>query len=204
MVNGQRTTGRQCEHAPCGERIVDGGGGRIPRFCSSRCRVAAHRARRAIPAEMRERRRWVRRDEEKVPLMARSGRRASPTAPGTWAKYDVATKSTHGVGLGYVLRQGDGLVCVDLDHCLWGDRVSDWAQRILDATPDTFVERSASGTGLHIWGHGEMTKGRRIRRDDGTAVEVYGTGRYIAMGERWRGSPLELADLTPLIQELTK
>ena len=166
--------------------------------------MAASRARRAIPAEMRERRRWVRRDENKIPLMARSGRRASPTAPGTWAHHDVATHSSHGVGLGYVLRQGDGIVCIDLDHCVRPDgSLEPWAQRIVDRAPATFVETSPSGTGLHLWGRGEMPRGRRIRRGDGANIEVYGTGRYIALGERWRSTPLELADLTSLIKELT-
>ncbi|WP_083678517.1 bifunctional DNA primase/polymerase [Nocardiopsis sp. CNR-923] len=192
-----------CERDGCDELVADARGGRIPKYCSGRCRVAAHRARHAIPAELRERRRWVRRDEDKVPLMVKSGRRASSTAPGTWGTYADAVASRHGVGLGYVLRQGDGVVCIDLDHCLWGDRVSDWAQRILDRCPSTFVERSASGSGLHIWGRGEMPRGRRIRRDDGSAVEVYGTGRYIALGERWRSAPLQLADLTEVIDSLT-
>lgn len=166
--------------------------------------MAAHRARRAIPAEMRERRRWVRRDENKIPLMARSGRRASPTAPGTWAKHDVAVGSSHGVGLGYVLRQGDGIVCIDLDHCVRPDgSLEPWASTIVDRAPGTYIETSPSGTGLHLWGHGELARGRRIRRDDGANIEVYGTGRYIALGERWQSSPLELADLSPLIKELT-
>ena len=203
MVTTGRVNGRACEHAPCGERIVDGGGGRIPRFCSGRCRTAAHRARRAIPAEMRERRRWVRRDEHKVPLMSRSGRRASPTAPGTWSTHDIATRSDHGVGLGYVLRQGDGIVCIDLDHCVHPDgTLAPWAQRIVDQAPATYIETSPSGTGLHLWGHGELVRGRRIRRDDGANIEMYSSGRYIALGERWQSTPLTLADLPPLIKEL--
>lgn len=166
--------------------------------------MAASRARRAIPAEMRQKRRWVRRDADKVPVMARSGRRASPTAPGTWARHEDAVRSPHGVGLGYVLRQGDGIVCIDLDHCVRPDgTLEPWAQRIIDRAPATFVELSASGAGLHLWGRGEMPRGRRIRQADGTAVEVYGTGRYIALGKRWRSAPLHLADLTPLIKELT-
>lgn len=200
MVNATRV----CEHGPCEERVVDGGGGRIPKYCSTRCRVAAHRARKAIPAELRERRRWVRRDEHKVPLMARSGRKASPTAPGTWATHEAAAHSEHGVGLGYVLRQGDGIVCVDLDHCVRPDgTLKAWAQRIVDQAPPTFIETSPSGTGLHIWGRGEFARGRRIRRGD-MAVEVYGTGRYIALGERWQSAPLHLADLDALIADLTR
>ena len=191
-----------CQHPPCGEPLPLLARAHA-KYCSTRCRMAASRARRAIPAEMRERRRWVRRDENKIPLMAKSGRRASPTAPGTWAKHDVAAQSKHGVGLGYVLRQGDGIVCIDLDHCVRPDgSLEPWAAEIVDRAPATFVETSPSGTGLHLWGRGELARGRRIRRDDGAQIEVYGTGRYIGLGERWRSTPLELADLTPLIKEL--
>lgn len=193
---------RRCERDGCDEPVVDRGGGRIPKYCSGRCRVAAHRARHGIPAEMRRQRRWVRRDEDKVPVMTRSGRRASVSAPRTWSDYAAAAHSEHGVGLGYVLADGDGIVCIDLDHCLWGDRLSDWARRVLDACPPTFVEVSASGRGLHIWGRGHVAQGRRIRRPDGTAVEIYGQGRYVALGERWRNAPLTLADLTDVIAEL--
>jgi primase-polymerase (primpol)-like protein len=197
-------TRRVCERPGCDERLPTPGAGRIPRYCSTRCRVAAHRARHAIPAELRGRRRWVRRGEDKAPLMVRSGRRASVSAPRTWGTYADAVRSPHGTGLGYVLRAGDGVVCIDLDHCVWGDRLSTWAQAIVDRCPPTYVELSPSGSGLHIWGRGEVARGRRIRRPDGTAVEVYGAGRYIALGTRWRSAPLELADLSELVEELTR
>jgi len=105
------------------------------------------------------------------------------------------------VGIGYVLREGDGIVVLDLDHCVWGDRLADWAQAIVDRCPDTYIELSASGRGLHIWGRGELPdgRGRRIRRPDGTAVELYDRSRYVALGTRWKTAPLVLADLTDLI-----
>lgn len=105
--------------------------------------------------------------------------------------------------MGFVLAQGDGLVCIDLDHCLTGGHLADWARRILDRCPPTFVEVSASGDGLHIFGLGETARGRRIRRG-AECVEVYGSGRYIAVtGRRFENAPATLANLAPLIEELT-
>ena len=185
-----------CEHD--GTPIEISGPGRPPRFCSSSCRVAAHRARRAvvaeaeevlrsaadpIPAELRERARWVRLDlvrGRKLPLVARSGRAASSTDPSTWTTIDVAQASTVGRGLGYVL--GDGIGCLDLDNCIAEDgTLSDLAEEALRLNPSAWVETSQSGRGLHIWGLRAEGPGRRTRE-----IEVYSVGRYIALGETFR------------------
>lgn len=181
----------------------------VMRLCSPRCRQRASRARRAaaanhpIPAEMRNAPRWVRYTRAKVPLTA-EGRAASSTAPATWTTYDTAAASTIGAGTGFVL-DGSGIVCIDLDHCLTGNQLAPWAQDILDQAPDTYVEISASGTGLHLFGYGHVAKGRRIRRDDGANIEVYGNGRYIAItGHPYRNAPNTLADLSGLIPLLLR
>lgn len=197
-------TNTVCERSGCGATLPVAGRGPVPRFCSTRCRVAAHRARRAeetLPREMTARRRWVRRDERKAPRTADGGF-ASVTAPATWTSYRGARAATAGVGLGYVLAEGDGVVCVDLDHCLVDGELAPWAREILDRCPPTFVEVSPSGDGLHIWGRGQLERGRRIRRD-GEAVEVYGQGRYVAVtGRRFENCPAQLADLSEAVASL--
>lgn len=181
---------------------------RHARTCSPRCRKRASRARQAAalpPVELRERRRWVRRAESKAPLRANCpGALASVVAPSTWSSYEEAATARHGAGLGFVLAEGDGIVCIDLDHCLTDGRLAGWAREIVDRCPATFVEVSPSGTGLHIWGRGRLEQGRRIRRADGAHIEVYGQGRYIAMsGRRYGDAPRALADLTEVIASLT-
>lgn len=151
---------------------------------------------------MVELRRWVRRDDRKAPRRLDGGY-ASATRPETWADYRVASAAPVGVGLGYVLAAGDGVACIDLDHCLTDGLLAPWAREILDRCPPTFVEVSPGGDGLHIWGRAEVARGRRIRRD-GAAIEVYGRGRYIAMsGRRWADSPRLLADLSEVVASLT-
>ena len=170
---------------------------RHARFCSGRCRAAASRARRRepIPAELRTRGRWVCHTTRKVPIRP-SGRPASSTDPATWVTYDVARKANR-PGVGFVLN-GDGIVCIDLDHCLDGGVLTDWARRILERTPATYVEVSPSGTGLHIWGHGTVIRGRRT-----PTGEVYGTGRYITVtGKPFRSAPSTLADISGLVDSI--
>lgn len=170
------------------------------RFCSGRCRVAAHRDRHRVPRELVERDRWVRRSRKKVPLTT-AGRAASSTDPGTWCSYGKARTSKAGVGLGFVLN-GDGIACIDLDHCLRGGELAPWAQRILDKLPPTYVEVSPSGTGLHVFGVADFKGGRKIRVD-GHAVEIYADRRFIAItGQVFGGMPATLGDISEAIASL--
>lgn len=174
---------------------------RDTKTCSTRCRVALHRSRRQPPAELRQQRRWVRRSARKVPLTT-TGQAASSTNPHTWNTYRAVSRSTVGAGIGFVLN-GDGIVCLDLDGCIDSSgRIAQWAKDVLDRCPATWIELSVSGTGLHVWGRGRVGVGRRIR-DGERKVEVYGRGRYIALGEPWPGSPPVLGDLSEVLAWLS-
>ncbi|MEW2488785.1 bifunctional DNA primase/polymerase [Streptomyces sp. NPDC048411] len=173
--------------------------------CSPRCRKALYRASKkdTLPAELTCRARWVRRSATKVPLTT-AGRAASSTDPRTWSSYKEASKSRAGVGLGFVLN-GDGIVCLDLDHAIAIDgSLKPWAADIVRTAGATYAEISPSGDGLHIFGYADVRHGRRIRRSGGYAVEIYGTGRYLAMtGDRFRDAPSALADISVLVDKLT-
>lgn len=176
------------------------------RFCSSPCRQAAYRERcRAerervvseqaarIPVELTERPRWVRYSSRKVPLRT-DGRFASVDDPSSWSDFSAVVKAKAGEGVGFVLTAGDGIVVIDLDHAVEGGRVLPWAQTIIGQLPATYMERGRSGTGLHLWFRGAVPHGRRIRRGE-LAVEVYSDRRYMIVGDRVSGTPLELAEL---------
>ena len=166
------------------------------RFCSPRCRLAAHRA---LPArELREIPRWLRWSATKVPLTADGGA-ASSTNPATWCDYATAAASTAGVGVGFVLSPTDRIVCVDLDHCLDGrGRPTRWAADLLADIPATYVEVSPSGDGLHVWGFADVAKARKS-----PGIEVYGSGRYLTVtARRWRHSRSSLAEIGDWIDSL--
>jgi primase-polymerase (primpol)-like protein len=106
-----------------------------------------------------------------------------------------------GDGIGFVLN-GDGIVCMDLDHCLVAGRVAAWAAPVLKAVPRTYIEVSPSGEGLHVWGTGRLPRGRVIGVPGGR-VELYGSGRYLTVtGQRFRGAPPLLAPLGEFIATL--
>jgi len=166
------------------------------KFCSGRCRVRAHRAGQPpIPARMRRAGRWVT-HRAKVPITP-FGAFARVNDPATWADYATARRAADrpGIdGVGFVL-DGDGIACIDLDHCLDGDQLAPWAQDILDRCPPTYVEVSPSGRGLHVFGLAHVGRGRR-----GNGAEVYDRGRYICVtGIPFRGSINRLADITDAV-----
>lgn len=167
------------------------------RYCSGACRVAAHRARRdPVPAELRERDRWVR-HQDKRPITT-EGRAASSTDPSSWDDYESAVSSEEGDGAGFVL-DGDGIVCIDLDKCVHRGRIAPWARDIISAAGDTYVEYSPSGTGLHVWGWAPEFSGGRVV--DG--VEVYAEGRYLTVtGDRMRGKPSRLGRIDAVVSHL--
>jgi primase-polymerase (primpol)-like protein len=175
------------------------------RYCSNSHRVLAARARKRerdavvaaeqqarIPAELTSRPRWVR-HKGKVPMRA-DGRFASVTDPSSWSDFAGVAASRTGDGVGFVLTAGDGIVVIDLDHAVEDGRVLPWAQAIVDQLPSTYMERGRSGTGLHLWFRGTVPHGRRIRRGE-LAFEVYSDRRYMIVGDRVSGTPLELAEL---------
>ncbi|MET8694698.1 bifunctional DNA primase/polymerase [Streptomyces bauhiniae] len=179
------------------------------RFCGATCRKRASRARitaerarleaeRAaqVPAELVSKPRWVRYavcNGRKIPLRM-DARFAAVDNPSTWADYPAVAGSSVGDGMGFVLTAGDGIVVIDLDHAVEQGRVLPWAQAIVDRLPATYMERGHSGTGLHLWFRGAVPHGRRIRRG-ALAVEVYSDRRYMIVGDRVSGTPLELAEL---------
>jgi primase-polymerase (primpol)-like protein len=146
----------------------------------------------------------VRHSATKVPLTT-AGKAASSTNPRTWTTYAEASSSPVGVGLGFVLSDADRVACIDLDHALNADgSLKPWAEDIVNAAGATYTEVSASGEGLHVFGYADVRQGRRIRREGGYAVEVYGDGRFIAMTSRpYRGAPSTLADISSVARRLT-
>lgn len=161
------------------------------RYCTKSCRNIASRRRKhcTIPAVMRQKDRWVtwkpvRRGQTvaKTPMTTDS-RMASVADPGTWAPYEHVA---HLERKGFVL--GDGIGCIDLDHCIEGGQIAGWAADIIEEYKQSayLVEVSPSGTGIHIFTHLPDGPDQKIR--DGRNIEVYPpcSRRYICVsGKEW-------------------
>jgi len=77
---------------------------------------------------------------------------------------------------------GDGLACYDLDYCIDDHgRLSDQARAVLANESPIWVERSVSGTGLHVF---VPALGRASFKQPG--VEFYSRGRFVRVtGDRF-------------------
>ena len=189
---------RTCEHCGTSINLLRAGA----KFCSTKCRVYASRKPR-LPREMTDSARWLRwKATKRAGKMTKrpvtvTGASGSSTDPSTWATYAAANASKVGNGLGFAL--GEGIGCIDLDHCFKDGVMLPWAQAIVDRCPETFMEVSQSGEGLHIFGYLPEGGGRNMR--DGEAnVEFYSMGRFIAVtGNRYGKAPSKLADLAGVV-----
>ncbi|CAB5217076.1 hypothetical protein UFOVP199_47 [uncultured Caudovirales phage] len=149
---------------------------------------------------MTDRDRWVVHRADKAPRQL-NGSFASSIDSATWSSFADASAvaAVNPVGLGFVLN-GDGIACVDLDHCLVDGVLEPWAESLLASVPRTFVEVSPSGTGLHVWGLGVVGAGRRRGN-----VEMYDRGRYITVtGRVWDSAPRRLLNIQSFIDDVVR
>lgn len=174
---------RECEW--CGTKIVYKNAQAT--YCSSKCRVYAHRARNNPLAALRKEKRWVIYDEMKRPHMP-SGAAASSTDPATWSTGAAVNGQFR---IGFVL--GNGYACIDLDHCLNNGVPTPAAAEFISRYPRNYIEISPSGDGLHIWGTADESRGTR-RNENGLSVERYTTGRYMTV----TGRVFQAGQLLPL------
>jgi putative DNA primase/helicase len=128
-----------------------------------------------IPQELVLRDRWVCwrtycRDGKpaKAPVDPNNGRLASVADPRTWSDFVTARDARERfscTGIGIVLT-GDGLVAIDLDHCVRRDcekhhvYIEPWAFEIV-LSVGSYTEFSPSRNGLHVFGFGSIPQGRR-------------------------------------------
>lgn len=130
----------------------------------------------------------------KVPYQATDSLiRASSTDPATWNRMSAAVKKSLHLwqlnrksGTGFVLQEGSGLICIDLDNPAKLGPNAASAQKLHDALVDefanTYVETSPSGTGYHIWLYGQLPAGRASLSLKATAgIEIYADQRFMTM-----------------------
>ena len=150
--------------------------------------------RAAVPDEMKQRPNWVvvktwwnadkgKYNKRPVNCNSDKGEYAESDNPETWTTFDNALKylkEKGGTTIAYALDGKDNVACIDLDGCYdeKGQQTA-LATEILSKCGKTYVEKSLSGNGLHIFG---KTSGMDIRSfsKDGD-LEFYQKEHFIAM-----------------------
>jgi hypothetical protein len=151
-----------------------------------------NRLRATVPEEMKVKPNWVvvrtRENKDtgrldKFLINVHNGKFAESDNPETWTDFDTAcefAKKNGGIALAYALDGKDKIACIDLDGCIdENGNYSDTAKEVLDKCGKTYIEKSVSGKGLHIFG---KTNGMDLRAfsKDGD-MEFYQSGHFIAM-----------------------
>lgn len=133
-------------------------------------------------------------EDGKTPL-DQKGRPASRTVADNWSAFGdaVAQAGEHGGGLGWVIQPG--YVVLDIDDAFDEDgEVRSRYREVCKA--DTYMERSVSGTGLHIAIRSDVRpegQNEKAKAPDGSALEVQGPGWFVRLtGEKLDDKPSEV------------
>ena len=119
--------------------------------------------------------------------------KAKSNDPSTWGSFKRARKKIKKRGfdgIGIVVTKENGIVGIDLDHCVDAKtgKIEPWAKEIVKAI-NSYTERSPSKTGLRIMVLGTLPVGGRKKGN----VELYCNGRYFTItGNHLDGTPLKL------------
>src|SRR5215471_10384304 len=154
-----------------------------------------------VPQELKDRPQWVmwRRalragKETKVPYQL-NGNMAAVDRPETWTSFLAAeAELANGGGfdgIGFVLTTEDPYVGVDLD----GDPMKSEDALITIFRLSSYMERSPSGQGVHIWVKGKLPPDDNPRRRRGP-IEVYESGRYLTVTWNFIGPRPDIEELT--------
>ena len=145
----------------------------------------------AIPQLMKDLPRWLcwrlipaDPKPKKVPMTPKNGRlvNAAVNKPENWLTFDEAQSWYNRgecSGIGFALtKDAPKVCCIDVDHCINPDgSLNEIAQSVIALCGDCWVEKSQSGTGIHIWLIDESFSSERGRKKG--SVEVYSFDRYI-------------------------
>ncbi len=165
-----------------------------------------------VPDKLKSMRQWVcHKFPNKAPLCPfvseRGGLKfASCSDSSTWGSFDDAIKQVkagRAVGIGFQL--ANGIVGIDIDHCVDGGEISEIAAEIIEQL-QSYTEISPSGTGIHIFCEGKLPGGGR--KDPLRGLEMYDSSRYFTVtGNAYldaNGNAYPLRDCSADLAELYK
>lgn len=170
---------------------------RIIKYYQDKRKKNLDRLEKNIPAELKSLRQWcafkayTQADGSKkkfnidVNAGDNQGHWAKVNDESTWSTFDEAIKYAREKdceGVTFVITKKSGVKVIDLDKCIdvkTGEAL-DVAKKFLEATSNTYQERSVSGSGAHIFFKGDSLGAFNNRDKDGH-VEYYSDVKFISM-----------------------
>lgn len=113
----------------------------------------------------------------KIPFSAVYNGFAKSNDPSSWCPYEIAERRLHN-GFDFLgVAITEPFIFIDLDACFDdGGHISDFAREVVGMFPNSFIERSQSGRGIHI-----ICKGKIPRAVKRAEIEIYGSGRFCTL-----------------------
>lgn len=156
-----------------------------------------------VPVELKEipawccyRTRWnpEKGKKDKFIISTIDGKWTSSKEPNKWVMFDAALKYAREndcEGLSVLLDKKYGITCIDLDKCYLNaetGKLNERASKLVEALSGTYIERSTSGNGIHIFLKDDILKGgvynstSMVKDEDPRGdLEVYDDKRIISM-----------------------
>lgn len=137
---------------------------------------------------------WQREDKDKKGKVLKSavtGEGASSKNPGDWTDFNTAmkyAKENGFAGVSFLLEAKNGITCIDLDECVLNAETGEMKERatkLIDSLKGTYMERSTSGNGVHIFIKDDILRGGKFNsmaKDSQKGdLEVFDNQRVISM-----------------------
>ncbi len=132
---------------------------------------------KAIPTWCCYRTRWNedKGKKDKFIISPIDGKWASSKELGRWVTFDEALKyarENNCEGLSVLLDRKHGITCIDLDKCILNAQtgeLNERATKLVEALKGTYIERSTSGNGLHIFVRDDILKNGQY---NSTAMDI--------------------------------
>lgn len=125
---------------------------------------------------------------DKVLLSPTDGHWAKANEPDKWVDFDTAmkyAKDHNHEGLACLLTKDNGITCIDLDECIdEKGNLNPLAAKLTSELKNTYIEKSVSGNGLHIFLKDDVLKDGKYRNSAHTAdgeLEVYDSSHIISL-----------------------
>jgi primase-polymerase (primpol)-like protein len=103
--------------------------------------------------------------------------------PKTWTTYEKAldyAKANHCDGISFAVKNSN-VNAIVLNQCHDGKKghYNETAQNLINELPDTYIEKSFSGSGLHILTTSSICENGKYQEGSGTAINVYETIGFV-------------------------
>lgn len=144
---------------------------------------------------------------KKVIISPLNSKFAKCNEPETWADFETAKRyclKNRYKGLVFALTSG--ITFIDIDHAIdktTGEILSEEAKQLMLLLADTYIEKSVSGSGIHILMKGSLPKNAR-NRNDKKGLEMYDTNRFICITGDLLSGKTELKDCSLLVQAINR